>query len=105
MIFPVQELFIKVDGVTNLADAKLACKLGANAIGFIFIKSSEWYITPENAATITATLPEYISKIGVFKNATNRYILDIFRRVPLSAVQLSGAYAPDDLVGFEAKCY
>ena len=36
MSFPLQELFIKICGITNLTDAELACSLGANAIGFNF---------------------------------------------------------------------
>jgi phosphoribosylanthranilate isomerase len=103
VIFPIQELFIKVCGITNIADAELACSLGVNAIGFNFKKSSNLYITPERAAAIVESLPEHISKIGVFENANRRYISDICKRVPLSAVQLLGTDGPDDLVGFETS--
>ncbi len=96
-----QDLFIKVCGITNIADAELACSLGANAIGFVFNEASEWNISPERAAFIAARLPEHISKIGVFERATQKFISDICRRVPLSAAQIFGADAPDDLVGYE----
>ena len=100
---PLQELFIKICGITNLADADLACSFGANAIGFIFNKTDERYIHPERAASIIADLPEYISKIGVFENAGTRYIQSILKQVPLSAVQLFGNNGPDDLVDFDAS--
>jgi phosphoribosylanthranilate isomerase len=100
-MFLDQDLFIKVCGITNIADAELACSLGADAVGFVFNASSEWNISPERAATIAAKLPEHISKIGVFEYVSHKFIADICRRVPLSAAQILGPDAPDDLVGFE----
>jgi phosphoribosylanthranilate isomerase len=103
MFVPLQELFIKICGITNLADAEAACSLGANAIGFNFNESSERYIKPEAASDISKKLPDYISKIGVFRNARLGSIQNILRSVNLSAVQLEGNYAADDLVGYESS--
>jgi phosphoribosylanthranilate isomerase len=103
MMFQSQELFIKVCGITNLADAELACSFGTNAIGFVFNRSNERYVHPERAASIIADLPEHISKIGVFENATPKYIQSILKQVPLSAVQLLGNNGPDDLVDFDVS--
>jgi len=103
IMFPLQDIFIKICGITNLDDAELACAFGANAIGFIFNKSNERYIHPERAASIISDLPEHISKIGVFENASSRYIQSILRQVPLSAVQLLGNNGPDDLVDFDVS--
>ncbi len=103
MSFPLQELFIKICGITNLTDAELACSLGANAIGFNFTLSNERYITPDLAASICKKLPEYISKIGVFENVSQRSIQNILKTVPLSAIQLQGNYGSDDLIGYETS--
>ena len=102
-MFPLQELFIKICGITNLADAELACSFGANAVGFIFKITDERYIQPERAASIIADLPDHISKIGVFENAGSRYIQSVLKQVPLSAVQLFGNNGPDDLVDFDVS--
>ena len=102
-MFPLQELFIKVCGITNLKDAELACSFGANAVGFIFNQSNSRYVQPEKAAAIIANLPEHISKIGVFENTDPQYIQNILRQVPLSAVQVLGNNGPDDLVDFEVS--
>jgi phosphoribosylanthranilate isomerase len=101
--FPSQELFIKVCGITNLADAKLASSLGANAIGFNFTLANERYITPENAFSISRQIPDYVSKIGVFENSNHQYVKNILNQVSLSAVQLFGNEGPDDLVGYETS--
>jgi phosphoribosylanthranilate isomerase len=103
MMFPLQELFIKICGITNLIDAESACSFGANAVGFIFNRSNERYVRPEQAASIIANLPEHISKIGVFENASHQYIQRVLKQVPLSAVQLLGNNGPDDLVDFEVS--
>jgi phosphoribosylanthranilate isomerase len=102
-MFPLQELFIKICGITNSADAGLACSLGANAVGFIFKQSSERYVSPELATSIIANLPKHISTIGVFENASTQYVQSILKQVPLSAVQLLGNNGPDDLVDFDVS--
>ena len=99
----MQELFIKICGITNLGDAESACSLGVNAVGFIFQGSSERYVDPELAASIISQLPEHISKIGVFENTRTSSIRRILKQVPLSAVQLKGNYGPDDLVDFDVS--
>ena len=101
--FPLQELFIKVCGITNLADAKLASSLGANAIGFNFTPANERYIAPENAFSISRQIPDYVSKIGVFENSNPQYVKNILDKVSLSAVQLFSNEGPDDLIGYETS--
>jgi phosphoribosylanthranilate isomerase len=103
VLSPSQELFIKVCGITNVADAEVACSLGANAIGFNFNPKSERYIKPERAISISNQVPDYISKIGVFENANRQYIRKILHQVSLSAVQIFGSEGPDDLIGYEAS--
>jgi phosphoribosylanthranilate isomerase len=103
MLFPLQELFIKICGITNSEDAELACSLGVNAIGFNFSESNERFISPSLAASISGKLPDHISKIGVFQYSKHQYIQKILRQVPLSAVQLLGNFGPDDLVGYDAS--
>lgn len=98
-----QDLFVKICGITNLEDARFAVRCGADAIGFIFHEESPRFISHRRAADIVQTLPEHISKIGVFVNADLKFIRDIVRHVNLSAVQLLGQEAPDDLVNFETS--
>ncbi|MCU0452183.1 MAG: phosphoribosylanthranilate isomerase [Bacteroidetes bacterium] len=96
-----QDLFVKICGITNLADAQLAAKVGANAVGFVFHKGSERYIDPERAKSICAALPRHLTKIGVFVHADRPEIAQTAKAVGLSAVQLVGDEGPDDLFGYE----
>jgi phosphoribosylanthranilate isomerase len=98
-----QDLFVKICGITNMADAQHAILCGADAIGFVFCEESPRFISHMRAAEIARSLPDYTSKIGVFVNADLKFVRDIVKHVNLSAVQLQGNHGPDDLVDFETS--
>jgi phosphoribosylanthranilate isomerase len=92
-----QELFVKICGITNIADALCAIESGANAIGFNFYKGSKRYITPAEAASIGSKLPAGIKKIGVFVDASKDYIFESIDRAGLDGVQFSGNESPEGI--------
>jgi phosphoribosylanthranilate isomerase len=61
---------VKVCGITNADDARLAAELGAAMLGFNFYRRSPRYIAPAAAAAIVAGLPAGVEAVGVFVNAT-----------------------------------
>ncbi|CAN5512406.1 hypothetical protein BH10ACI3_BH10ACI3_03170 [soil metagenome] len=81
---------IKICGITNLKDALLASKLGADQLGFNFYDKSPRYISPESAAAIIAQLPPGISKAGVFVNDTVERICETVSVAGLDTIQLHG---------------
>lgn len=85
---------VKICGITNLEDALVSAKFGADALGFNFYEKSPRYILPEKAAEICAELPTEILKVGVFVNESKDKILKIAVQVPLDAVQLHGDESP-----------
>lgn len=99
----MQDLFVKICGITNYEDAKHAVKCGADALGFNFFEGSSRFITPERATDIIRRLPEHISKIGVFVDADRKHIHDVIAAAKLSAVQLHGNEGPDDLIDYEVS--
>jgi phosphoribosylanthranilate isomerase len=58
--------WIKICGMTNLEDARIAVEAGADAVGFVFYEKSPRNITVEAAREIVERLPESVEKIGVF---------------------------------------
>lgn len=86
---------IKICGITNLEDARLSAKFGADALGFNFYEKSPRYIQPDRAREICAELPAEILKVGVFVNETLSKIIEIAEFVALDAVQLHGDESPE----------
>jgi indole-3-glycerol phosphate synthase/phosphoribosylanthranilate isomerase len=50
---------VKVCGVTNAEDAKVACQAGANLIGVIFVPKSKRCVTPEQAKSVVDTVRDF----------------------------------------------
>jgi phosphoribosylanthranilate isomerase len=60
-------IWIKICGITNLEDAKIAIDAGADALGFVFYERSPRKIDPGTAGRIAEDLPITIERFGVFK--------------------------------------
>src|ERR1035437_7099519 len=80
---------IKICGITNLTDAKLAQRLGADIEGFIFAESPR-RITPEKAALIIKKLKPGVLKAGVFVDEKAQTVNNIIKKLRLNMVQLHG---------------
>lgn len=87
-------VYVKICGITDWADAKLAVAAGADALGFNFYKGSPRRISLSNAREIIRHLPRRVAAVGVFVNATEKETLRIARAANLSALQLHGEESP-----------
>ena len=87
-------LKVKVCGITNLKDALLSVKYGADALGFVFAQSPR-KISPEVARDIILELPPFIFKVGVFVNSPLDEVKEIKSFCGLDLVQLHGDEEPD----------
>ena len=81
---------IKICGITNYENAKLACDLGADAIGFIFYKKSKRSVDAEEVKNIISKLPAFILKVGVFVNERIDIVNQIMQDCKLNIAQLHG---------------
>ncbi len=86
---------VKICGITNLEDALLSAKFGADALGFNFYEKSPRYISPEKAEEIIKKLPKEILKVGVFVNESLDKIAAIAETAKLGAIQLHGEETPE----------
>ena len=79
---------VKVCGITNLDDALMCERYGADAVGFIFYRKSKRYILPSEAARIAKQLSPFTMKVGVFVDEEKGYITKTFELVKLNTIQL-----------------
>jgi phosphoribosylanthranilate isomerase len=88
---------VKICGITNWTDARLAVTAGADALGFNFYRQSPRYIAPDEARLIATRLPRRVLLVGVFVNAPTEDVLRAARNVDLNLVQLHGEESPADV--------
>jgi phosphoribosylanthranilate isomerase len=80
--------WVKICGITNLEDARLAVDAGADAIGFVFYEKSPRKVTLQAAGEIAAKLPPCVEKAGVFVDEASEAICNAAAIAGLTAAQV-----------------
>ena len=86
---------IKICGIREAAHARIAFEEGADAVGFVFHRPSPRYIEPEAAAAIIATLPPFVTAVGLFVDEPADSLAKILEAAPLGLLQFQGEETPD----------
>src|SRR5262245_12198666 len=81
---------IKICGVKSAEIAHAAADAGADAVGFMFVRSSVRAMDPEEGAGIRGSLPPMITTVGVFMNASVDTFLEFEEQCPTHLAQLHG---------------
>jgi len=92
---------VKVCGITNPEDARVAADAGADAIGLLFAESPR-RVSVERAREIVAALPDGVLKVGVFVNERPEEILRVAGEVGLDIAQLHGDETPEEVAEVRA---
>ena len=91
---------VKICGITNAEDARIAVSAGADALGFIFVENTPRFVTPEQVAPIVRTLPPFVTPVGVFWNHKSGHVKAAAEACGLRALQFHGDETPEDLAGY-----
>jgi len=91
---------VKICGITNADDARVAVEAGADALGFIFVEGTPRYIAPAAAAEIIAGLPPFVTPVGVFWDHAAGHVKAVAEQCRLGALQFHGDEPPEALTGF-----
>jgi phosphoribosylanthranilate isomerase len=92
---------VKICGITNPTDARLAVEAGADALGFIFVENTPRFVTPEQVAPIIRHLPPFVTPVGVFWDHPAGHVKAVAEACGLRALQFHGDETPEELAGYD----
>lgn len=81
---------IKICGITRPEDALAAAAAGADAIGFVFYAKSPRAVTIAQANAIINQLPPFVTRVGLFVDASQQELDSVLDQVELDVVQFHG---------------
>ncbi len=81
---------IKICGITNVQDARVAVAAGADALGFVMYRESPRHAEPAAVRSIVAELPPFVLPIGVFVNEDPVVVRNLMDNCGLALAQLHG---------------
>jgi phosphoribosylanthranilate isomerase len=87
---PTPRTRIKICGLTRAEDVQTAWQAGADALGFVFYGPSPRYVTPDVAGQLLATVPPFVTTVGLFVNASAGEVAATLAQAPVSCLQFHG---------------
>ena len=94
---PPDRTRIKICGIRDAGAAHTAAEAGADAIGFVFARSSPRFIEPADAALIMGDLPPFLVTVGLFVDPSLDDFVGAEEQCPTHYTQFHGA-EPEPLV-------
>ena len=86
---------VKICGITQIEQGRAITELGADSIGFICVRKSPRYVTPEQIKAIAEQLPKETVKVGVFADLDLPEIITVVGKAGITAIQLHGSESPE----------
>ena len=86
---------VKFCGFTQPVDVSDAVALGADALGFVFYARSPRAVTKALARELTAQVPAFVTRVGLFVNAEVDEVRETFSAARLNLLQFHGDETPD----------
>ena len=86
---------VKICGLRSPEDVLAAAGAGARYIGFNFFEKSPRYVAPSVARELALLTPEGVAKVGLVVNATDGFLDELTKTVPLDILQLHGSESPE----------
>ncbi|MEO2015124.1 MAG: phosphoribosylanthranilate isomerase [Fuerstiella sp.] len=97
-------MWIKICGVTNVDAAQAIVDAGGDAVGLNFFAGSKRFIPADEASVICDAVKSKLDVVGVFVNSPVDEVVDIVRRVRLTAVQFHGDETTDSISSVHDTC-
>lgn len=85
---------VKICGLANYNDALDATNLGADFLGFHFIKESPKKVSEKLVSSIVSKLPPFAGTVGVFADEDLKTVLKTVKKCALKNAQFNGSETP-----------
>ncbi|MDT8282454.1 MAG: phosphoribosylanthranilate isomerase [Gammaproteobacteria bacterium] len=82
---------VKICGITRCEDARVAIDAGVDAIGLVFYEKSPRFVENRLAAEISRSIPAFVSRVGLFKDATKQVVESVLKSVEIDLIQFHGS--------------
>ena len=92
---------VKICGITDPVDARLAAQAGADAIGLVFHGPSPRNVAPGMACSIIDALPPFVNAYAVVLDPDPQFLDELIDQVPLDGLQYHGCEAPELCARFQ----
>ena len=94
---------VKFCGLTTPAAVQAAARAGAAYVGFVFFPKSPRHLSIEQARTLAQDTPAGIVKVALTVNATDAFLDQLTKNVPLDMLQLHGHETPARVIEIKAR--
>jgi len=99
----VNDIKVKICGLTDPADIPAAILAGASYVGFVFFPKSPRHLVLDDAAFMAAAVPVGIMKVALTVDADNAMLDALTEKVPLDMLQLHGSETPARVAEVKAR--
>jgi phosphoribosylanthranilate isomerase len=82
---------VKICGITRIEDAQAVAQAGADAIGLVFYAKSPRNVEIDQAAEISQSVPPFITRVALFKDADVAFVEAVLRSVEVDLLQFHGS--------------
>ena len=86
---------VKICGITRVEDGVAAADVGADAIGLVFWSGTPRCVNLEQARSIIAALPAFVTVVGLFVDPQPEAVLSTLAAVRLDILQFHGDERPE----------
>lgn len=91
----MNEVRVKICGLTEAGALAAAVAAGAAYVGFVFFPRSPRHLEPAQAAPLAASVPPGVAKVALTVDADDAALDAILDMVPLDMLQLHGQETPE----------
>ncbi|WGW05481.1 phosphoribosylanthranilate isomerase [Tropicibacter oceani] len=91
----MQDIRVKICGLTCAADVEVVAAAGAAYGGFVFFPKSPRNVTPAVARELAVLAPVGLAKVALVVDASDALLDEITAQVPLDMLQLHGKESPE----------